>query len=87
MNHLRSSVLSTELTEWADIIFVMEADHVKQLATFSQAAADKALLLGGLFADQSAAEIPDPYNKPQPVYQSVYRTIDQCISGLSKLVC
>ncbi len=87
MDHLRSSVLTTELTEWADIIFVMEADHVKQLATFSQAAADKALLLGGLLDDQPAIEIPDPYNKPQPVYQSVYQTIDQCISGLSKLIC
>jgi predicted ATP-grasp superfamily ATP-dependent carboligase len=85
MNSFLSSVITTELTDWADLIFVMESSHITKLKEFSSASAEKAFLLGGLYQKGKAIEIDDPYNKPFPVYQGIYEKVRRCISNLATL--
>lgn len=86
MNSFRSTTLTQELADWADLIFVMEAAHISRLETFSAEVAEKAYLLGGLALEEEAIEIADPYNQPEPVYRSTYRQVAQCIDGMKTLL-
>lgn len=85
MKDIRSTVISEEIINWADMIFVMEAEHLSKLSDISESAAGKTFLLGGLTTQGKAFEISDPYNKPLPVYESVYAEINTCIENLYTL--
>lgn len=86
MNSFRSTTLTQELADWADLIFVMEAAHVTRLEEFSNQVAEKAYLLGGLAIGEEAVEIADPYNQSEQVYRSTYQQVNQCISGMKTLI-
>lgn len=82
----KSTVLNTELVEWADIIFVMECKHVFQLEGQYEEAKGKTFLLGGLFQSKNAIEISDPYNQPTPVYEDAFQKVNRCISTMKQLL-
>ncbi len=86
MNSFRSTTLTQELANWADLIFVMEATHISRLETLSAQVAEKAYLLGGLTIGEEAVEIADPYNQPEPVYRSTYQQVARCIEGMKTLI-
>tara|TARA_R110002110_G_scaffold91264_1_gene237376 strand:+ start:27608 stop:29341 length:1734 start_codon:yes stop_codon:yes gene_type:complete len=85
MQAMRSSIVTPELVDWADLIFVMEAAQIATLEQISTNAKGKTYLLGGL-CKGGAIEIPDPYNKHETVYRSVYDTIEQCITQLAQIL-
>lgn len=82
MSQCRSQVLDQNLIDWADIIFVMESDHVKKITALSESAAQKTYLLGGLYTKDKTIEIPDPYNKSTAVYADIFDKIHQTIKLL-----
>ncbi|MEZ5529335.1 MAG: ATP-grasp domain-containing protein [Porticoccaceae bacterium] len=86
MEDFRSTSLTQELADWADLIFVMEAAHVTRLAELSEQAAAKAYLLGGLIIDSEACEIADPYNQPEQIYQATYQKVAQCLAGMKTML-
>ena len=82
----RSTVLSADLVEWSDIIFVMECKHIHQLTERYAEVQGKAFLLGGLFQNNSAIEIGDPYNQSKPVYEDTYQKVNRCVSNMKQLL-
>jgi predicted ATP-grasp superfamily ATP-dependent carboligase/protein-tyrosine-phosphatase len=82
----RSTVLDTELVEWADIIFVMECKHIYQLEGQYVHAKEKTFLLGGLFQDNKAIEIGDPYNQPTATYQDAFQKVNRCVTTMKQLL-
>lgn len=84
--NFRSTVLDTTLIEWADIIFVMECKHILQLEEQYTQSKGKAFLLGGLYQDNRAIEIGDPYNQPQAVYEDAFKKVAHCIHTMKKLL-
>jgi len=86
MNSFRSTTLTQELADWADLIFVMEATHISRLETLSAQVAEKAYLLGGLTLEEEAIEIADPYNQSESVYRSTYQQVARCIEGMKMLI-
>lgn len=84
--NFRSTVLDENLVEWADIIFVMECKHIYQLEEQYGHAHGKTFLLGGLFQDNKAIEIGDPYNKVLTVYQDAFQKVNRCITTMKKIL-
>jgi protein-tyrosine-phosphatase/carbamoylphosphate synthase large subunit len=82
----RSTVLDAELVEWADIIFVMECTHIYQLEELYAHAKRKTFLLGGLFQDNKAIEIGDPYNQPTTIYQDAFQKVNRCVTTMKQLL-
>ena len=82
----RSTVLDTALIDWADIIFVMECQQVHQVEEQYTRAQGKTFLLGGLYQDENAIEISDPYNKPIAVYEETYQKVNRCIATMKHLM-
>jgi predicted ATP-grasp superfamily ATP-dependent carboligase/protein-tyrosine-phosphatase len=85
MNDFRSTVFTPQLCEWADIIYVMEADQISQAEELSASAKGKTFLLGGFTNKGAAIEIADPYNKPEQLYTKVFNQIRQAITHLREL--
>jgi predicted ATP-grasp superfamily ATP-dependent carboligase/protein-tyrosine-phosphatase len=86
LSEIRSNTLSNDLIHWADLIFVMETEHIDKLLAYSDLTEGKCFLLGGILNKRKAVEIPDPYNKSNFVYKSVYSQIDQAINILKELL-
>lgn len=78
VEHFRSSVLTAEQLDWADVVFVMETEHVKKVGERFPESLAKVLLLGGV--DGEAKEIADPYNKAESLYRHVFRQIDRAVT-------
>lgn len=76
--------LTPNLCREADLILVMEARHRDGVAQLSPESRGKIFLLAqGL----PQADIPDPYRKPQAVFERVYDHIDTaCQRWVSRLV-
>lgn len=82
----RSTVLNTDLVDWADIIFVMECKHIYQLEEQYTHTQGKTFLLGGLFQDNKAIEIGDPYNQQATIYQDAFQKVSRCISTMKQIL-
>ncbi|PIE39469.1 MAG: hypothetical protein CSA53_01370 [Gammaproteobacteria bacterium] len=80
----RSTVISEEQVNWADVIFVMEAEQVAKITQRYPKCGNKVLLLGGVAGDEK--EIMDPYNKAEAVYRHVYKQIDRAVAAIAKAV-
>ncbi len=70
--------LTGELMRRADLVLTMEKSHVATIGRKAPEVSGKVFLLGKW---QSDIEIPDPYRQPPPVFDHVYRLIEQGISG------
>lgn len=81
----RTRVLSGEMVAQADLIVVMERHHCHMLFESFPEARPKTLLLG-LFSNESAIDIHDPYGRPQEAFSRCYSIIrDACDRLLSKI--
>lgn len=86
LTHSRSRNVDIDLLASSDIIFVMEKRHYDQLRAMDPRVAGKTFLLGASVAGPSLlnAEIPDPYNKSEAVYQNCFNGVQRAISRLAR---
>lgn len=78
-----SSLVSLEMVENADIIFVMEKRHFDDLMTLYPDTKMRIFLLGGAVMDPAdGMMLPDPYGKHDNVYRSTYSRINECVEVL-----
>jgi protein-tyrosine phosphatase len=74
-NH-RSSRLTREMIDEADLIVVMGGAHRDQVVRMSQAAADKVFLLKSFGAGAPKADVEDPVGLSDDVYRQIRDEID-----------
>jgi protein-tyrosine-phosphatase len=81
-----STVLSSELVEWADWIFAMGPGHLRRLKTLG--GEEKAVLLGafateagpdGVGTDGKPLAVPDPFGGDDEVYEETYLTLEKYV--------
>ncbi|HSJ13437.1 MAG TPA: low molecular weight protein arginine phosphatase [Longimicrobiales bacterium] len=77
----RSTPLTPELVEWADLIFGMSPAHLQALADLG--AADKsALLTEFLTGDDHGVPVEDPFGGGREVYEQVFETLRHAVSAV-----
>ena len=83
---IRSTAISDELVEWADVIFYMDDSNEKKLYTrFQTKASVKAIRLSNLIGEK---KIPDPnFSKTNELHKTVIdmiiKALNEYINGLS----
>lgn len=65
--------LHPSMIDAADLVLVMERDHLEYLRSRIPSSAGKTFLLGKW---QGGFEIPDPFGKPKESFDHVYRMVD-----------
>jgi len=84
MQNCSSQTVDKQVLETADIVFVMEIDHLLKLFSLYPQYKHKAYLLGSLDTDKtSELEISDPYGKTIEEYQACFNQIKTCINFLN----
>jgi len=84
MQNCSSQTVDKQVLETADMVFVMEIDHLLKLFTLYPQYKHKAYLLGSLDTDKtSELEISDPYGKTIEEYQACFNQIKTCINFLN----
>lgn len=82
----RTSAMSQGLVDEADIILVMEPDHVRQIATRFPGAERKTFLLGAFIERRPMTEIKDPYGADASHFERCYTIlVDACDGFLRQL--
>lgn len=79
----RSRLLTAEIIDAADAVFVMDFDNLRRLRRLSPQSLHKTFFLG-LFADASDGVIPDPYTMNGAQVEIVYRLMTRALDGLMK---
>lgn len=72
----RSTLLTTELVEWADVILVMEKSHLFYIQNLIPQAKEKTFLLGGFGISSSEKEIEDPIGQDIEAYRNCCETLE-----------
>jgi protein-tyrosine phosphatase len=86
----RSRRLSLEMIRDADKIFVMEMMHKDMILRLDPGAGDKVFLLTEFMegaAPYGQPDIPDPIRMPNSFYQSVLKTIRDCLVKITEDLC
>lgn len=84
MQNCASTTVDEQMLKNADLVFVMEIEHILKLSERYPHHLNKTYLLGSLVADVSAPlEINDPYGKTPEEYQACFNQIKNCINHLS----
>lgn len=68
--------LDDKLLAEADLVLVMEKDHLQEVTRRAPQARGKTFLLGKW---RGGAEIPDPYRKNEAAFLRAYELIDDCV--------
>ena len=79
----RSQVLSRELVDGADAVFVFEDDNYRAVVSEQPEAAERTHLLGAL-REEGPLMIPDPFGGPPPLYEAVYQQIAAAIEAAER---
>ena len=77
----RSTVISGELVEQADIILVMEPDHHRRMAERFPGAVAKTFLLGHFAEESPLTEIADPYGGSAGDFERCYTILTAASQG------
>lgn len=82
----RARLLTTQMIEDADIIFVMERLHVDQILRRAPSAKGKIFLLKtyGMAETGEFPDIPDPIGKPMEIYEVCLDEISEAIERVAK---
>jgi len=78
----RSTVITSELLDWADIVFIMDRRNWRLLHRMRPIALDHVAWLAS-FEGGASVEILDPYGKEPQVIEEIARGIVRCVDGLS----
>jgi protein-tyrosine-phosphatase len=82
----RARLLTTQMIEDADLIFVMERLHVDQILRRAPHAKGKIFLLKTYGASETSGlpDIPDPIGKPMEVYEVCLSEISEAVERVAK---
>ena len=81
ISKLRSTPISEQIIQSADLILTMEKYHINEIIKLYNAA-EKLYLLGNFHTDKPDIEIDDPYGMPIFYYQKILDLICQCSDRL-----
>lgn len=79
LNYMRTKSLKREELEWADFVYVMERNHLREIQKMGYY--EKTRLL---CSDRKLREIPDPYGNDIQFYRKVAKLIERCIKKIVK---
>ncbi len=79
LNYIRTKSLKSEDLEWADFIYVMEKNHLRELQKLGYY--EKTRLL---CCDKKIEEIPDPFGRDMEFYRKVAKLIKSSIKKIIK---
>ena len=77
----KSSALTRELIDWADIILGMEPMHKEWVLSQVPEAAEKVFLLGEFNSGTKDPSIPDPIGRPLAFYKITFELIKRSVEG------
>jgi len=84
MQNCSSQTVDKQMLETADIVFVMEIEHLLKLFSLYPQYKHKAYLLGSLVTDsESKLEIGDPYGQTSEEYEACFEQIKTCVNHLN----
>jgi len=87
MKNCSSSTVNTQMLDTANIIFVMEIEHLLRLEKEYPQYLHKVYLLGSLDPNpQTPLEITDPYGGSLDTYKTCFNQIESCINNLTHYV-
>lgn len=73
----RTRRLTLEMINEAELILVMEHDHVREVLAMAPHASEKTILMASLIPGNSDPEIGDPYGGPETLFKETYDTIEK----------
>ena len=80
----RSKCLTPAMATSADIIFVMEVEHLRRIRREFPAASGKTFLLGGAKEPRKpCADIADPFGQSHATYEGCFTRIEACIRAMA----
>ena len=80
-----SQLVTRELAEWADAIFVFQSAHAKRLRDVQVPASTPVILLGDLDPVWGGRrEIGDPWGGPGIAFSQTFERIDRCLGTLQR---
>ena len=87
-SHHRSRRLTIEMIDSADLIFVMEKNHLRQILSKVPAAKEKTFLLSDFHPEfkSEGVGIPDPMGMGEIFYENVIELIKTCCSEILSLI-
>lgn len=75
--------LNKSMIDAADLVLVMERQHLEFIRSSIPSAAGKTFLLGKWQGD---FEVPDPFGKSQETFERLYRTVELAVRRWSELI-
>jgi protein-tyrosine-phosphatase len=84
LDHHRSSLITSQLAESADLIVAMEQQHVRELLSRFRVQRRRIVLLGDFDPQPiSTRAVPDPYGGDLGVFHACYERIERCARALA----
>lgn len=78
----RARQLTREIEERADLLLVMEHQHLHSIKSLRLWGRNKARLLGEFLSPDHPPEIEDPYGRPIEAYQTCIDALRPCLQGV-----
>ena len=75
---LRSAPISEQMIQDADLVLAMEKYHVNEMVNKYNAPAEKLMLFGDFYSENSGMDIQDPYGMSLDFYREILNIICQC---------
>jgi protein-tyrosine-phosphatase len=83
MSAHEASLLTSEMIQRADALFIMEPYHEEKILAITPDAKNKIFYLRNFSGDGDFLyTIDDPYGKPMHVYNECFHLIEQCVKNL-----
>lgn len=81
---LKSSVLTEELIEWADLVLVMEPMHKERIINMIPGVGEKVYFLREFGDETGNLVIPDPIGRPIAFYKASFQIIKKSVEEVIK---
>ncbi|MCK6550164.1 ATP-grasp domain-containing protein [Myxococcota bacterium] len=81
----RSRVVDAAMVTRADVVLVMEVEHLTRLARRAPSARTKGFLLGAVL-DGDDVEITDPYGSDDATFERCFAHVTRCTSAIARLI-
>ena len=83
MQNCTSNTVNETMIHAAELIFVMEIEHMIRLVNLYPQAKSKTFLLGSLSTDEKIPlEISDPYGRSVEAYEDCFKQIKNCVNAI-----
>ncbi|MHB8368830.1 MAG: arsenate reductase/protein-tyrosine-phosphatase family protein [Leptospirales bacterium] len=82
----RSTLVDTKLTEWADLIVIMDRVNWRQLRSLRGENEEKTVWLGAWGEEGADVEIEDPYGKAPEKVEEILNRMDRACDGFAEVI-